>query len=141
MRVLLHGLQSPKNPYSSSPAPSHFTSQGQLRQLNQAANVSGMEGFDKAEPIQEKGLQAVVIWGHRGSSVSVPQGPRGVQRILDQGCLRIQRVLPGTRAQKTGLDGASDAVSQDSTHPDDRAPHMLHRVSAGQLEKLDRTSP
>lgn len=61
------------------------------------------------------------------------KGLRGVQRILDQGSLRIQTVLPGTRAQKTGLDGASDAVSQASTLPDDRAPHVLHRVSAGQL--------
>ena len=95
----------------------------------------------KQSQFRKRACRLCVIWGHRGSSVSVPQGPRGVQRILNQECLRIQRVLPGTRAQKTGLDGASDAVSQASTHPDDRAPHMLHRVSAGQLQKLDRTSP
>lgn len=97
-----------------------------------------MEGYDKAEPIQEKGLQAMCDLGAQRQFCFCASR---VQRILDQESLRIQRVLPGTRAQKTGLNGASDAVSQASTHPDSRALHMLHRVPAGQLQKPNRTSP
>lgn len=96
-----------------------------------------MEGYDKAEPIQERACRLCVIWGTEAVLFLCLKGAEDLGPRVPEN----SEGSPGTRAQKTGLNGASDAVSQASTHPDSRALHMLHRVPAGQLQKPNRTSP
>lgn len=72
-----------------------------------------------AEPIWEKGLQAVCDLGAQRHFCSLLQGPqRSVEDFLDQVVSEECRVLPAPSARETAVQcGPSSAVSQPSGVP------------------------